>query len=157
MISTAIGGFTPQRYVWTICISLTAGLRFLLAYCYFHWHLRVNMGAKHLLYKNLVTVAVCFHILENVALIVLTAISSTDNEDIHEKSFIPFIVCSEIYMIMYGILIHWTHRSKVVTPSSQILYSWFALCEYLTVFSNIAFHSIACVDFSMYSFTIVHT
>ncbi|XP_052242623.1 post-GPI attachment to proteins factor 2-like [Dreissena polymorpha] len=101
MISTAIGGFTPQRYVWTICISLTAGLRFLLAYCYFHWHLRVNM-------------------------------------DIHEKSFIPFIVCSEIYMIMY-------------------VYSWFALCEYLTVFSNIAFHSIACVDFSMYSFTIVHT
>ncbi|KAH3730646.1 hypothetical protein DPMN_056637 [Dreissena polymorpha] len=80
MISTAIGGFTPQRYVWTICISLTAGLRFLLAYCYFHWHLRVNMGAKHLLYKTLVTVAVCVHILENVALIVLTATSSTDNE-----------------------------------------------------------------------------
>ncbi|KAH3730652.1 hypothetical protein DPMN_056643 [Dreissena polymorpha] len=78
-ISTAIGGFTPQRYVWRICISLQAGLRFLLAYCYFHWHLRVHMGVKHLLYKNLVTVAVCCHILENVALIVLTAISSTDN------------------------------------------------------------------------------
>ncbi|XP_052242625.1 post-GPI attachment to proteins factor 2-like [Dreissena polymorpha] len=36
------------------------------------------------------------------------------------------------------------------------VYSWFALCEYLTIFSNIAFHSICNVDFSRYSFTFMH-
>ena len=35
------------------------------------------------------------------------------------------------------------------------VYSWFALCEYLTVFSNILFHGTATIDMREYTFGIV--
>ena len=78
-VSSAIGGFTPQRYVWRVCISLQAGLRFLLVFCYYKWHLRVEMGDQHHRYERLVLLAVSCHAIENFALVVLSAISSTDN------------------------------------------------------------------------------
>jgi len=45
-----------------------------------------------------------------------------------------------------------------VNPCSSVsVYSYFALCEYLVILSNIAFHSICCVDFHVYSFILVNT
>ncbi|XP_052792525.1 post-GPI attachment to proteins factor 2-like [Mya arenaria] len=190
-LSSAIGGFTPQRYIWRFCISMQTGLRFLLAFCYYHWHHRVQVGSKQLLYNRLVTLAITCHVLENLALVTLTAISSTENGEIHEYSFVMFMICSQLYMILSCVLIKWTYNVGVVTPTAEdkawlirkvflqvfnlaiffisiyfyfrhnsycepYIYSYFALCEYLTILSNIAFHSICCVDFHMYSFTLVH-
>ena len=78
-VSSAIGGFTPQRYVWRICICMQTGLRFLLAFCYYHWHQRVNVGLHQNKYNTLVGITVMCHVVENLALVTLTAVSSTDN------------------------------------------------------------------------------
>ncbi|KAL4230365.1 Post-GPI attachment to proteins factor 2 [Mactra antiquata] len=191
-ISAAIGGFSPQNYVWRICISLVAGIRLMMAFSYYQWHLRVNMGLYHLLYKRLVMFAVLCYVIENIALVTLTSVSSTDNFSIHENSFIVFMVCSLIYMLLSCCLIKWSHLSGAykVTPTDvrhfhmktflfvfnisvflfsvylyfrhnaycePYIYSWFALGEYLTVLSNIAFHGFCCIDFSQYSFALVPT
>ncbi|XP_045202970.2 post-GPI attachment to proteins factor 2-like [Mercenaria mercenaria] len=191
-VSSAIGGFTPQRYIWRICIALQAGLRFLLAFCYFNWHLRIHMGPQQTAYRNGVIFAVSLHVTENLALVILSSISSTDNAEIHEYSFILFMVCSQVYMLVSCLLIGWTHRSGTfkVTPQDvkwlrvkwflflfnltvfllsvylyfrhntycePYIYSWFALCEYLTILTNIAFHGLCCVDFRQYSFTVLDT
>ena len=87
-ISSAIGGFTPQRYVWRICIALHTGLRFLLVGCYYQWLSGVNMGLHKVRYQQLVKVAILCHIIENLALVTLTCVSSTENfgkfENFHE-------------------------------------------------------------------------
>ena len=78
-ISAAIGGFTPQRYVWRICIALQVGLRFLLVGCYYYWLSGINMGEHKAIYQKLVKVAIGCHIVENLALLTLTCVSSTEN------------------------------------------------------------------------------
>ncbi|XP_060594186.1 post-GPI attachment to proteins factor 2-like [Ruditapes philippinarum] len=191
-ISSAIGGFTPQRYIWRICIALQAGLRFMLAFCYYNWHLRIHIGQYQAVYKKVVSFAITCHVIENLALVILSSISSTDNGDVHEYSFIIFMVCSQVYMLVSCILISWTHRSATFKVTAQdvkwlrvkwflfifnlaifllsvylyfrhneycepYIYSWFALGEYLTILSNIAFHGLCCVDFQQYSFTVLDT
>lgn len=191
-ISAAIGGFTPQRYVWRICIALHAGLRFLLVGCYYTWLSSINMGVQKTRYQQLVKVAILCHTIENLALVTLTCVSSTENFAIHENSFIVFIVCSQVYMLLSCCLIRWTHkagyinvtdadkrclRNKVIlflvnlcifltsvylyfrhnTYCEPNVYSWFAIGEYITVLSNIAFHGLCVVDFKDYSFTVLPT
>uniref|UniRef100_A0A8W8KWQ8 CWH43-like N-terminal domain-containing protein n=1 Tax=Magallana gigas TaxID=29159 RepID=A0A8W8KWQ8_MAGGI len=136
-ISSAIGGYAPQKYIWRICIALHAAPRFLFAFAYFGYYTSFHVGPRNTLYKNLARLCVFLHVLENTALVTLTYVSSTDNYAVHENMFIVFMVCSEVYMFFRH---EWYCETGV--------YSIFALCEYLVVFSNIAFHYTAKYDFS---------
>ncbi|XP_052719296.1 uncharacterized protein LOC128191245 [Crassostrea angulata] len=182
-ISSAIGGYAPQKYIWRICIALHAAPRFLFAFSYFGYYTSFHVGPRNTLYKNLARLCVFLHVLENTALVTLTYVSSTDNYAVHENMFIVFMVCSEGYMLLSCILYKWSHESngRVMTKSEVRsyqykkrlfvfnlamfltavytffrhewycetgVYSIFALCEYLVVFSNIAFHYTAKYDFS---------
>lgn len=182
-ISSAIGGYAPQKYIWRICIALHAAPRFLFAFAYFGYYTSFHVGPRNSLYKNLARLCVFLHVLENTALVTLTYVSSTDNYAVHENMFIVFMVCSEVYMLLSCILYKWSHESngRVMTKSEVRsykckkrlfvfnlamfltavymffrhewycetgVYSIFALCEYLVVFSNIAFHYTAKYDFS---------
>ncbi|XP_061183638.1 post-GPI attachment to proteins factor 2-like isoform X1 [Saccostrea echinata] len=182
-ISSAIGGYAPQKYIWRICIALHAAPRFLFAFSYYGYYIHFHVGTRNTLYKTLAKLCVFLHIIENAALVTLTYVSSTDNYAVHENMFIIFMVCSECYMLLSCILYKWGHTSngramtKMEVMSYQYkkilfvfnitmfvaavymffrhewycetgVYSIFALCEYLVVFSNIAFHYTAKYDFS---------
>ncbi|CAG5118200.1 unnamed protein product [Candidula unifasciata] len=99
-VSAAIGGFSPQRYVWRICICLHATPRLMIAIAYYSYHTSVHFGRDNELYKTVAALASLCNIVEVSSLVALTYISSNENHDLHENLFISFIVASLLYMIL---------------------------------------------------------
>ncbi|ELU02737.1 hypothetical protein CAPTEDRAFT_19242 [Capitella teleta] len=116
-ISSAIGGFTPQRYIWRICIALHCAPRFMIAVMYFNFYLssKALLSAQRF-YNTLVWVNMLLNISENFFLILLTCVSSTENYLVHERSFILFIIASECHMLLSLLLNKW---SKSYRPLSR--------------------------------------
>ncbi|KAK3100602.1 hypothetical protein FSP39_022374 [Pinctada imbricata] len=188
-ISSAIGGYTPQRYVWRLCIGLHAAPRFMIAAAYYSYHTQFHVGKRNDLYRTLSKLCILLHVVENFALVGLTYISSIENHGVHENLFIIFMLCSQVYMLITCIIYRWGHQSNgrimslKETKSLRMktglfifnvvifllavylffrhnshcepgVYTMFAAAEYLTVFSNIAFHYTASYDFSDCSISI---
>ena len=78
-ISAAIGGFTPQRYIWRVSIALHSAPRFMIACMYYNFFTSYQISYKPTLYKFFSGLASFLHILENFALVMLTYVSSTEN------------------------------------------------------------------------------
>ncbi|XP_033741997.1 post-GPI attachment to proteins factor 2-like isoform X1 [Pecten maximus] len=185
-ISSAIGGYTPQRYVWRICVALHCSPRLMVAVAYYNFHTQVHVGQKNSLYQSLSALTSLLHILENLALVGLSFISSSENHGAHEKLFVTFMVTSLLYMLLSCILFKWGRTANGINMSVKErtsfnykvglflfniisfliavylfirhnaycepgIYTFFALGEYLTVLSNIAFHSTAIWDFRQLS------
>ncbi|XP_071086868.1 post-GPI attachment to proteins factor 2-like isoform X1 [Haliotis cracherodii] len=189
-ISAAIGGFTPQRYVWRVCIALHCAPRFMVAIAYYSYHTSIHVGLRNQLYKTLAALCTFLHICENMALIGLTYVSSTENHDLHERFFILFMLCSLTYMLLTTYVFSWgrsangrsishtemkslRHKATLFLFNISVFmfavylffrhnaycepgaYSWFALCEYLIVLSNVCFHGTMILDFNTYSVAMV--
>ncbi|BFZ15131.1 hypothetical protein BsWGS_18170 [Bradybaena similaris] len=99
-VSAAIGGFSPQRYVWRICICLHATPRLMIAVAYYSYHTSIHIGRDNELYKAVAALASLCNIVEVSSLVALTYISSNENHDAHENLFISFIIASLLYMIL---------------------------------------------------------
>ncbi|KAG0720637.1 Post-GPI attachment to proteins factor 2 [Chionoecetes opilio] len=103
-ISSAIGEFVPQRYIWRFAIAIHSAPRFLMASMYYYNFMnRVLPNIRF--YKNAARVLCCLNVVENVGLISLFFVSSKENYDIHKVSFITFMVCSELYMVLTFLLL----------------------------------------------------
>ncbi|RUS89477.1 hypothetical protein EGW08_002774 [Elysia chlorotica] len=111
-VSAAIGGFTPQRYVWRICIGLHASPRFMIAVAYYTFHTSIHVGRHNELYKTLAALTSLFHIIEVSSLVGLTFISSTENHELHKILFIFFMAGAILYMGMTIYLFSWGRRSN---------------------------------------------
>ncbi|KAK7075551.1 Post-GPI attachment to proteins factor 2 [Halocaridina rubra] len=176
-ISSAIGEFVPQRYIWRTAIALHSAPRFLLAAMYNSFMRRVlpNFGS----YQGLIKLNTTFNVVENVALLGLSFISSKENYTLHKVFFIVFMVCSELYMVLTCLLLK-DNKSRLTSPLERLayvkkkqlmfanltsffvalyffyrhnsycepgMYSIFAFLEYLVVLTNMGFHLTAYYDF----------
>lgn len=164
-----VGDYTPQRYIWRMAIAWMSWLRLFEAVLIFKYFssLRPNASAA---WTSLNILTALSHIGENLGLVTLTFVSSTENYAIHEGSFIAFLVCGTINMLCATTLV-WqagpsegieedSVRTKITTLivyfaalasaaylfqrhnayCEQGVYSLFALAEYTIVGANIFFH-----------------
>eukprot|EP00062_Callorhinchus_milii_P026347 gi/632988347/ref/XP_007883061.1/ PREDICTED: post-GPI attachment to proteins factor 2 isoform X2 [Callorhinchus milii] len=174
-ISAAIGGETPQRYVWRLCVGLHSAPRFLVAVAYWNHYRRCSpSGISH--YPVLCLLTLILNLTENSSLLLLTFISSSENHWAHEKAFILFMASALLHMLLTCRIwcvsrrntesssYAWKHRLFIFNLSSFLLalcfyfrhnaycergvYTVFALLEYMVVLSNMAFHMTAYWDFS---------
>ncbi|KAM3932847.1 LOW QUALITY PROTEIN: post-GPI attachment to proteins factor 2 [Leptodactylus fuscus] len=172
-ISAAIGGVTPQRYVWRFCIGLHSAPRLLVAVVYLSFYLG-SSGSYWRCHINFL-----LNVCEILCLLMLTYVSSNENQGIHQLSFVFFMFFSLGYMMM-TISIWTILRRYSVSAEERRSYIWkkwlfifnlttfitslyfyyrhneycepgvytvFAFFEYLVVLSNMAFHMTAWWDF----------
>jgi len=110
-ISSAIGGYTPQRYIWRICIALQLAPRIIAAVLHYNFYTSFYI-ARSGIWCTLAALCSLLHILENVSLVTLSYVSSTENYDIHESSFYFFVLFSWLYMIMTCVLFRKVHEGQ---------------------------------------------
>ncbi|XP_076002490.1 acyltransferase PGAP2-like [Genypterus blacodes] len=175
-ISASIS-LSPECHIWRFCIGLHSAPRFLVAFTYFNFY-KTRFASKFP--ENLLSrLSLAFSVLENLGLLLLTYVSSSETYFVHKEGFVLFIFSSLIYMIItcrlwkviktyslnpedakshhwkvrlllffvcfcaFAAFFFWKHNMYCEGGS----YTFFALFEYLVVFSNMAFHLTAVWDF----------
>ncbi|RXN07280.1 post-GPI attachment to s factor 2-like isoform X1 [Labeo rohita] len=175
-ISAAIS-LTPERYIWRFSIGLHSAPRFLVAAAYLSFYR--GRFSRRLKEQLLSGVTFLLALSENVGLLLLTYVSSTETYSVHKSGFIVFIGSSLVHMMCTCKL--WSMIAKYSLSEEEMMssrlksrlflfnlffcllaayfyrrhntycetgiYTLFALCEYLVVLSNMAFHMTAYWDF----------
>ncbi|KXJ68257.1 hypothetical protein RP20_CCG004655 [Aedes albopictus] len=164
-LSAAIGNYQPQRFVWQASVLLHALPRYAIAFLYKNFHLGLLRKRR----TDLAVLACMLNITELSSLVGLTMWTSVSNYDVHKFCFSTFVVTSMLYMVVLIIINRVTREGDLLTASERksimykkrlfianlcsillavyLLYSLFALSEYVFVYSNIGFHMTAYWDF----------
>ncbi|NP_001088840.1 post-GPI attachment to proteins factor 2 [Xenopus laevis] len=176
-VSAAIGGETPQRYLWRLCIGLHSAPRFLVAMAYLKYYQGTPCSNPY--YPRLCHINFLLNSCEIFFLMLLTYVSSSENHEVHKLGFMSFMFFSLGYMFVTCTLWRMT-RKWSGSPEERTSYAWkkrlfgfyllmflasivvyiwhnmycepgvytlFAFLEYLVVLSNMAFHMTAWWDF----------
>ena len=166
-ISSVIGGFELQKFVWTFSVAITTGPR--IVFCKLK---EINLGEKYSSHKRFIRCNFYLNVTEILCLLTLSLVPSSEIFLLHATAFSVFILTSLLSMTMvnfyikdrsYGgterniVTISWLsvilafyfyHRhNKYCEP---YIYTGFAMCEYLVVGSNMVWHSLTVSQFSGY-------
>ncbi|XP_075544358.1 acyltransferase PGAP2-like isoform X3 [Dermacentor variabilis] len=95
-VSAAIGGHTPQRYIWRFGIALHSAPRILISAMY-HRYYQNMLDTQH---QYVARIAFWINVAEILTLLGLSNVTSTENYAVHEKMFVTFLLCSLMYMIL---------------------------------------------------------
>lgn len=175
-ISAAIS-LTPERYIWRFSIGLHSAPRFLVAAAYLSFYR--GRFSRRLTEQLLSGFTFLLALSENVGLLLLTYVSSTETYSVHKSGFILFIGSSLFHMLctckLWSLIVKYSISSEEMmsywfklrlflfnggfcvlafyfyrrhnTYCEEGIYTCFAVCEYLVVLSNMAFHMTAYWDF----------
>jgi len=137
-VSAAMGHFPVSQTVWRVCIALHAAPRFAISDMYYRY-LKAMLFSRTLPFTR---ITCALNVLENIGLIGLTYVSSTENYSIHEKCFILFMGCSSAYQLMLcGLL--FLYRN--IPPTSLETKSLKAKWSLVTI-------NLSCVGLACYAF-----
>jgi len=104
-ISAAIGGYSPQKYIWRIAIALQLSPRLLFAYIYYRHNLaQPFQNVDHVLYPLLCKLTFGVVVVENLALGLLTYVSSVDWFLVHKVGFSFFVICSVLHQVLHVVV-----------------------------------------------------
>lgn len=162
-ISAAVGSYSPQKYIWRICIAIHSAPRYLVAYMYYS----IVHDSLFIFILNLVEVS---------SLIGLTFISSTENHTLHALNFALFIITGSVGMTSSSNFSYKSRKIKNIMKYINLIsiglaiffyykhnwfcepgiYTLFALSEYVVVLTNIAFHFQAYHDFRDYDIILIN-
>lgn len=176
-ISSIIGDFTPERYVWRLGMAFFSFPRIFDSFLYYNFFAHSVANSK-LWYRLLNRATWLLHVWQYVSLFLLSYVTSSENFIIHRNSFISFIACSMFHMgaflllfrvgrqppskkdklslrlrtifavshiltFIFSLYFYWRHN----TYCEPYVYSYYGICEYIVVVTNIAFHTVEAVDF----------
>lgn len=154
-ISASIGSYSPQKEVWKLAIILHAIPRLLMVYFDFYYNREVLFEIT----KIPSIIDTLLHIIENVALVSLTLYDSSNYYSTHEKSFMIFILTSELHMLLI-VAMHQRCR-RVVRNKSEINSFWwkkFMVCINVlaVIFSGYFYvlHNVRCPNYAYTMFAI---
>ncbi|XP_054707431.1 post-GPI attachment to proteins factor 2-like [Uloborus diversus] len=106
-ISNAVGGYSPQKYIWRMSIALHSTPRFLIALMYYN---NFHYASSREIYSYLHTLTfllLIFQCTEIFSLMGLTYISSSEDFPKHQKLFVSFVISALLsMMILYILLKH---------------------------------------------------
>jgi len=166
-ISAVIGGFNPQKFIWSISIAIVAGPRVIIA------KLNHNYLLDHCSDK---TTSVRFnYFLNNVEILSLMTLSFVPSSDIfviHAFAFTLFIVTSLISMILVTYYLKDIRKQRLKRTLVKLsllcivlatyfyrrhnefcepyVYSMFAMCEYMVVMCNMVWQASIIREFVAY-------
>jgi len=133
-LSSAIGGFTPERYIWRLFIALHSFGRFTVALVYLYFYKQLSSGKKSWIFK-LAVLNFVLNSLEILSLLVLSYVSSIENFDVHEGAFICYIIFSIAYMLDTCVLL----KTLADEEKSEKLFGSFKLKSRLLIAYVICF------------------
>jgi len=101
-ISAAIGSYSPQKYLWRIAIAFQSTPRILFAYMYLQHNLAQQFHTlDHVAYPLLCKVTFAVVIVENLALVLLTYVASSEWYFIHKMGFTFFVLGSVLHQLLH--------------------------------------------------------
>ena len=167
-LSSVIGGFELQRFLWTLSVAITTGPR--IVFCRLQ---QIHLNENYSNYKRFIQWNFNMNVTEILSLLTLSLVPSSEIFLLHAAAFLVFILTSLLSMTMVTYYMKgtsWNRKLKknIVTISwlsvfmafyfyhrhneycEPYIYTGFAMCEYLVVGSNMVWHSLIVSQFSGY-------
>ncbi len=118
-ISVAIDTFEPQRYIWRFCFAFNSILRYSVAYLRLLRLLNRQHIALSVLYPFVQIINNFIHFLELTLLLLLTYIGTNENGPMHKWSYIYFVFCSLLHMLLTILIDYFWPRTSNFRISDQ--------------------------------------
>uniref|UniRef100_A0AC34RJH8 Ribosomal protein L10e/L16 domain-containing protein n=1 Tax=Panagrolaimus sp. JU765 TaxID=591449 RepID=A0AC34RJH8_9BILA len=141
-VSAAVASFAPERYIWRLFIGIHGTPRLALAFAFRNFlissPLRPFTGTKF--FQFACNVACFLNVLENIFLLLLTSISSTENYEWHKLSFMGFILCSWCFMVLSTYLFDLSGRRRTNILGERSYQYKIVCCSLETLFLFMAMY-----------------